>query len=402
MKAPSLEALASQGGRPVREKYLPLTIPAIGPREKELVLETLDSGWITTGHKAIELANGVAKLAGAKHGVAVNSATGALHLALVALGIGPGDEVVTSTYTFVACVNVIEHVGATPVLVDVEPDTLCMDPADVARVLRPETKALLTVDYGGHPCDYGRLLPLARERKIPIVEDAAHALGAAWNGKPVGSFADVTAFSFYATKNLTTGEGGAAVTNDDALAARLSLLSLHGMNRDAWKRYTDTGSWYYEVTAPGFKYNLSDVLAAIGLGQLERFDELQRLRREHVARYDSALADLPEIHRPTARPDVTHAWHLYAVGLELERLTIDRARFIQELRAEGIGSSVHFIPIHRHPHFRDSLKLDAARFPVADRAYQRAVSLPLFPGMSGRDVDDVCAAVRKIVAHFRA
>ena len=402
MKAPSLEALASQGGRPVREKYLPLTIPAIGPREKELVLETLDSGWITTGHKAIALANGVAALAGAKHGVAVNSATGALHLALVALGIGPGDEVVTSTYTFVACVNVIEHVGATPVLVDVESDTLCMDPADVARVVGPKTRALLTVDYGGHPCDYDRLLPLAREAKIPIVEDAAHALGAAWNGKPVGSFADVTAFSFYATKNLTTGEGGAAVTNDDALAARLALLSLHGMNRDAWKRYTDTGSWYYEVTAPGFKYNLSDVLAAIGLGQLERFDELQRMRREHVARYDAALAGVPEIQRPSARPNVTHAWHLYAVGLELEHLTIDRARFIQELRAEGIGSSVHFIPIHRHPHFRDSLKLDAARFPVADHAYQRAVSLPLFPGMSERDVDDVCAAVRKIVAHFRA
>ncbi len=402
MKAAPVAALASQGGRPVREKYLPLTIPSIGPREKQLVLETLDSGWITTGHQAIALADGVAALAGAKHGVAVNSATGALHLALVALGIGPGDEVVTSTYTFAACVNVIEHVGATPVLVDVEPDTLCMDPADVERVLGRKTKALLTVDYGGHPCDYARLLPLAAHAGLPIVEDAAHALGAAWNGRPVGSFADVTAFSFYATKNLTTGEGGAAVTNDDALAARLALLSLHGMNRDAWKRYTDTGSWYYEVTAPGFKYNLSDVLAAIGLGQLERFPELQRLRRAHVARYDAQLADVPEIRRPIARPDVEHAWHLYPIALELERLTIDRARFIAELRAEGIGSSVHFIPIHVHPHFRESLSITPGRFPVADRAYARAISLPLFPGLTERDVDDVCAAVRKIVAHFRA
>lgn len=402
MKAAPLTPLASQGGRPVRDRYLPLTIPAIGPREKQLVLETLDSGWITTGHKAIELARRVAALGGAKHGVAVNSATGALHLALVALGVGPGDEVVTSTYTFAACVNVIEHVGATPVLVDVEPDTLCMDPVGVGAAMTSRTRALLTVDYGGHPCDYDRLLPLARKANVPVVEDAAHALGAAWRGQPVGSFADLTAFSFYATKNLTTGEGGAAVTNDEALAAKLSLLSLHGMNRDAWKRYTDTGSWYYEVTAPGFKYNLSDVLAAIGLGQLERFDELQRLRRQHVARYDAQLADVVEIRRPAARPEVTHAWHLYPIALELERLTIDRARFIQELRTENIGSSVHFIPIHRHPHFRESLKLAPGRFPVADRAYERAVSLPLFPGLTERDVDDVCEAVRKIIAHFRA
>jgi dTDP-4-amino-4,6-dideoxygalactose transaminase len=316
--------------------------------------------------------------------------------------VKPGDEVITSTYTFVACVNVMEHVGATPVLVDIEPDTLCMDPAAVEAAITPRTRALLTVDYGGHPCDYGRLLPLAAKSGLRIVEDAAHALGAAWEGRPVGSFADVTAFSFYATKNLTTGEGGAAVTSDDALASRLSLLSLHGMNRDAWKRYTDTGSWYYEVTAPGFKYNLSDVLAAIGLGQLEKFDEMQALRRAHVARYDAGLADLPEIRRPSARPGVTHAWHLYPIGLELERLSIDRARFIQELRAENIGTSVHFIPIHRHPHFRDSLGLEAARFPIAEDAYLRAISLPLFPGMSDRDVDDVCAAVRKVVAHFRA
>jgi len=402
VKSTSLEPLASQGGRPVRERFLPLTVPAIGAREKQLVLETLDSGWITTGHRSLELATRIAALAGARHCIAVNSATGALHLALVALGVGPGDEVVTSTYTFAACVNVIEHVGATPVLVDVEPDTLCMDPAGVEAALTPRTRALLTVDYGGHPCDYDRLLPMAERAGVPVVEDAAHALGASWKGAPIGSFARVTAFSFYATKNVTTGEGGAAVTNDATLAERLSLLSLHGMNRDAWKRYTDTGSWYYEITAPGFKYNLSDVLAAIGLGQLERFDEMQRLRRAHVARYDAQLADLPEIGCPVTRAGATHAWHLYPIALDLERLSIDRARFIQELRAENVGSSVHFIPIHLHPHFRQSLGIEPGRFPVAERAYARAVSLPLFPGMSERDVDDVCAALRKIVSHFRA
>ena len=402
MKTAPPEPLASQGGRPVRERFLPLAIPAIGEREKQLVLETLDSGWITTGKKSIELAERVAKLAGARHGLAFNSATGALHLSLVALGVGHGDEVITSTYTFAACVNVIEHVGARAVLVDVEPDTLCMNPAALEDALTPRTRAVLPVDYAGHPCDYDRILPLAARIEAPVVEDAAHALGAAWRGKPIGSLATVTAFSFYATKNLTTGEGGAAVTDDDELAERLGLLSLHGMNRDAWKRYTDTGSWYYEVTAPGYKYNLSDVLAAIGLGQLERFDELQRLRRERVARYDTLLSELPEIRRPVTRPGATHAWHLYPIGLELERLRIDRARFITELRAENIGSSVHFIPIHLHPHFRDSLGVREGQFPVAEDAYRRAISLPLFPTMTERDVDDVAAAIRKIVGHFRA
>ncbi|HUK64283.1 MAG TPA: DegT/DnrJ/EryC1/StrS aminotransferase family protein, partial [Dongiaceae bacterium] len=236
---------------------------------------------------------------------------------------------------------------------------------------------------------------------IPIVEDAAHALGAAWGDRPVGSRATVTAFSFYATKNLTTGEGGAAVSNDDALIERMSLLSLHGMSRDAWLRYTDKGSWYYEVVAPGYKYNLSDVLAAIGIGQLERFEEFQRLRHARAARYHERLAAIPEVRRPVTRLGIVHAWHLYPIALELERLTIDRARFIQELRAENIGTSVHFIPIHRHPHFAATLGTRAGQFPVAEDAYARAVTLPLFPQMTDADVDDVCAAVRKIVAHFR-
>jgi len=397
----SLAPLASAGGTPVRSEYLPLAVPWIGEREKQLVLETLDSGWITTGRHAHALGERIAQRAGAKHGIAVNSATGALHLALVALGVQRGDEVITSTYTFAACVNVIEHVGAVPVLVDIEPDTLCMDPRAVAAAITPRTRAIITVDYAGHPCDYGTLLPLAERHGIPIVEDAAHALGAAWHGRPVGSFATITAFSFYATKNLTTGEGGCAVTQSDELAERIGLFSLHGMNRDAWKRYTAAGSWYYEVTVPGYKYNLSDVLAAIGIGQLERFDEFQRRRRELVALYDRLLSAIPEVRRPVTRPDVEHAWHLYPIALELERLSIDRARFIQELRAENIGTSVHFIPIHLHPHFRDTLGTGEGRFPVAENAYRRAITLPLFPRMEPRDVEDVCAAVEKVAAHFR-
>ena len=393
--------LASNGGAPVRANYLPIAVPWIGEREKALVLDALESGWITTGPKVQEFARRIAERAGAKHAVAVNSATGALHLALEALGVQPGDEVITSTWTFAATVNVIEHCGATPVLVDVEADTLNMDPRAVEAAITPRTKVVLSVDYGGQPCDYDALHAICDPRGIAIVDDAAHALGAAWRGRPVGSLAKVTAFSFYATKNLSTGEGGAAVTDDEELADRIRLLSLHGMSRDAWKRYTATGSWYYEVVAPGWKYNLSDVLAAIGLGQLERFDEMQAIRGRLVARYQSNLAGVPEVGFMRAREGLTHAWHLFPIAIDLDALSIDRARFIDELRAENIGTSVHFIPIHRHPHFRDSLHARPEQFPVAEHAYARAITLPLFPRMTEADVDDVCAAVAKIASAFR-
>jgi len=398
------DRLASQGGTPVRAEFLPLSVPDLGPAERARVLEALESGWITTGPRAFELARRIADRVGAAHGVAVNSATGALHLALEAMGVGPGDEVLTTPYTFVASVNVIEHVRATPVLVDVEPDTLCLDPRRVAEALTPRTRVVLGVDYAGHPCDYDALRALTRERDVRLLDDAAHSLGAASNGRPVGSsaLADATAFSFYATKNLTTGEGGAVVTDDAGLAARISRLSLHGMDRDAWKRYGAGGSWFYEVTAPGWKYNLSDLLAAIGLAQLDRFDEMQRRREALVARYAAGFAGVPEVRVPGVRPGVTHAWHLYPIALELERLRIDRARFIEELRAENIGTSVHFIPIHYHPHFRERLRLGPGAFPVAEDAYRRAITLPLFPGMTDADVDDVVTAVRRIATAHRA
>jgi dTDP-4-amino-4,6-dideoxygalactose transaminase len=395
------ETLASRGGAPVRDTWLPVALPWIGEREKQLVLETLDSGWITTGPRAHELGRRIAALAGARHGLAVNSCTGALHLALAGLGVGPGDEVVTSPYTFAASVNVIEHVGARPVLADIEPETLCLDPRAIERALTPRTRAILTVDYGGQPCDYDAVLAIARARGLPVVDDAAHALGASWRGRPVGSLATATAFSFYAIKNLTTGEGGAVVSDDEGLMDRMAMLSLHGMDRDAWKRYTSAGSWFYEVTAPGFKYNLSDILAAVGLGQLERFAEFQRRRAELAAGYAERLADLPEVRLPRARPGAVHAWHLFPIALALERLACDRARFIEELRAENIGTTVNFIPIHFHPHFRDTLGYATGSFPVAEDAYRRAITLPLFPRMSDRDLDDVCAAVRKVAAHYR-
>jgi len=393
--------LASRGGTPVRERWLPVGLPWIGEREKALVLETLESGWITTGPRAEELGRRIAALAGAQRGLAVSSCTSALHLALAGLGIGPGDEVVTTPYTFVASVNVIAHLGAQPVLADVEADTLCIDPRRIEEALTSRTRAILTVDYAGQPCDYDAVLGIARARGLPVVADAAHALGAAWRGRPVGSLARVTAFSFYAIKNLTTGEGGAVVSDDEALMDRIAVLSLHGMDRDAWKRYAATGSWFYEVTAPGYKYNLSDVLAALGLGQLERFAEFQSRRAELAAAYAARLGDVPEVRLPAVRPGATHAWHLYPIALELERLTCDRARFIDELRAENIGTTVNFIPVHLHPYYRGTLGAGERGYPVAEDAYRRAVTLPLYPKMSDRDLEDVCAAVRKVVAHYR-
>src|SRR5262245_9514301 len=350
-----IAALASHGGTPVRDRFLPVALPWIGEREKQLVLETLESGWITTGPRTHELSRRIAELAGARHGLAVSSCTGALHLALAALRVGPGDEVVTTPYTFAASVNVIEHVGAKPVLADIEPETLCLDPKAAERAITPRTRAIMTVDYGGQPCDYDAFGAITETRGIPVIADAAHALGASWHGRPVGSLALATAFSFYATKNVTTGEGGAVVTDDAALMDRMAILSLHGMDRDAWKRYTAAGSWYYEVSAPGFKYNLSDILASVGLGQLERFAEFQRRRAELAAGYAERLAGVPEVRLPRPRAGAVHSWHLYAIALELERLTCDRARFIEELRAENIGTTVNFIPIHEHPHFRDTL-----------------------------------------------
>jgi dTDP-4-amino-4,6-dideoxygalactose transaminase len=385
----------------VRATWLPVALPWIGEREKQLVLEALESGWITTGPRAHELGRRVAELAGARRGLAVNSCTSALHLALAGLGIGPGDEVVTTPYTFVASVNVIAHVGARPVLADVEAGTLCIDPRAIERALTPRTRAILTVDYGGQPCDYDAVLAIARGRGLKVVADAAHALGATWRGRPVGALADVTAFSFYAIKNLTTGEGGAVVTDDEALMDRMSTLSLHGMDRDAWKRYAATGSWFYEVSAAGFKYNLSDILASVGLGQLERFAEFQRRRAELAAGYAARLGQVAEVRLPAVREGATQAWHLYPIALELERLTCDRARFIEELRAENIGTTVNFIPVHRHPHYRTALGYPEGSFPVAEDAYRRAVTLPLYPRMSDADLDDVCAAVRKVIAHYR-
>lgn len=383
-----------------RETFLPFSPPDITEEEIEAVSAVLRSGWITTGPRTEQFEQEFAAYVGAEGALALNSCTAGLHLALVALGIGPGAEVITTPMTFCSSVNVIEHVGARPVLADIDPQTLTLDPARVAEAITPRTKAIMPVHYAGHPAEMAPLLALAREHDLYVIEDAAHALPAYYEGHPIGSLGDLTAFSFYATKNLTTAEGG-MLTGAPELIERARVLSLHGMSRDAWNRYGQGGAWFYEVVAPGFKYNMTDIQAALGLAQLHRLEAMQARRREIVVRYNSALSGLAAVQTPVERPNARHAWHLYVLRLNLERLSIDRAQFIQELAARNIGSSVHFIPIHLHPYYRNKYEWQPADFPVAYAEYQRVVSLPLSTRLSDADVADAIAAVADIVTTFR-
>lgn len=383
-----------------RETFLPFSPPSISEEEIAAVVETLRSDWITTGPKTKQFEQLFAEYIGAPAALALNSCTGGLHIALAALGIGAGDEVITTPITFACSANVIEHVGGTPVLADVDPETLTLDPQRVAEKITPRTKAIMPVHFAGHPAEMAALLALAEQHQLFVIEDAAHALPATYAGRMIGTLGDFTAFSFYATKNLTTAEGG-MLTGTPQRIAEARLWSLHGMNRDAWKRYSAEGSWYYEVVLPGFKYNMTDIQAAIGIVQLNRLAHFQARRREVVAQYQAAFGALEALQTPVERPNVEHAWHLYTLRLNFEQLRLTRAQFIEELKARNIATSVHFIPIHLHPYYRDRYGWKPEDFPIAYREYQRLVSLPLHPRLSDGDVADVINAVYDVVARFR-
>ena len=383
-----------------RTEFLPFCPPSIGDDEIAEVVDTLRSSWITTGPKTRRFEAEFACLVRAPGALALNSCTAALHTALVTLGVGPGDEVVTTTMTFAASVNVIEHVGARPVLVDVEPDTLNIDPARVEAALTPRTKAVIAVHYAGHPADLDALECLTRRRGIALIEDAAHALPAAYKGRRIGSRDGPVAFSFYATKNLTTAEGG-MLTGSPEFLSRARVVSLHGMSREAWRRYEAGGQWYYEVLLPGFKYNMTDIQAAIGLCQLKRLTRFQERRRAAVSAYTAAFSQSDVFQVPTERADVDHAWHLYVLRLRPGALRIGRDRFIAELTRRNIGTSVHFIPVHMHPYYREKYQFAASDFPVACASYQGMLSLPLHPGLDDRAVGDVIDAVYDVAWEYQ-
>ena len=383
-----------------RAEFLPFSPPAIGEEEIAAVVDTLRSSWITTGPKTKRFEAEFASYLGAPGTLALNSCTAGLHTALVTAGIGPGDEVITTPLTFAASVNVIEHVGARPVLVDVEADTLNVDPRGVAAAITPRTKGLLPVHFAGHPADLDPLRALAEVHRLTVIEDAAHALPAKYKGRHIGSGGNPVAFSFYATKNLTTAEGG-MLAADPAFIERARLVSLHGMSRDGWKRYDKGGSWFYEVLLPGFKYNMTDIQAALGLCQLRKLAGFQDRRREVVRRYHSAFAGEDALELPVTRGDVEHAWHLYVLRLRPAALRIGRDQFIEELKRRNIGTSVHFIPIHVHPYYRDTYGYAPDAFPLAYGNYCRMLSLPLHPRLTDQDVDDVVEAVLDVARMHR-
>jgi dTDP-4-amino-4,6-dideoxygalactose transaminase len=383
-----------------RREFLPFAPPALGQEEIDAVVDTLRSPWITTGPKVQRFEKEFRAYLNAPGALAVNSCTAALHTALICLGIGPGDEVVTTPITFAATVNVIEHTGARPVLADVSPTTLNIDPAAIATVLSPRTRAIIPVHFAGHPAHMDEIDALAAQNRLHVIEDAAHALPAAYRGHRIGARRNPTAFSFYATKNLTTGEGG-MLTGDVEFLERARIVSLHGMSRDAWKRYGNSAQWFYEITEPGFKYNMTDIQAAIGIVQLAKLGQLHERRCQIAAMYTAAFADEEALELPVTEPGIDHAWHLYVLRFRHNTLRIDRNRFIDELTRRRIGTSVHFIPIHLHPYYRDRYGYEPQAFPIAYDSYERMLSIPLNPRMSDQDAMDVIENVLDVIDEFR-
>ncbi len=377
----------------MRETFLPYALPFIGEEEIAEVVDTLRSGWLSSGPKVKQFEQDFAAYTGAAHAVAVNSCTAALHIALTALGIKPGDEVIVPTITFCATANVVVHLGGRPVIVDV--DKHCqIDPKEVERAINSRTKAIIPVHFAGQACDLNEILALGLAHGIPVIEDAAHAAGSEYDGKRIGTHGTVSAFSFYATKNMTTGEGGMLTTQDGDLAARMRQLSLHGMSRNAWNRYSAAGTWFYEVLEPGYKDNMTDIQAAIGIHQLRRLDSFILRRKQIAASYRAAFSKIPGIQLPVELPNRNHTYHIFPIRINSELIGLDREQFIKQLQKANIGTSVHFIPLHRHSYYQKTFNYQRSQFPMAEHLFEGMFSLPLYPKMTDEDVSDVIRAVQ--------
>jgi dTDP-4-amino-4,6-dideoxygalactose transaminase len=377
--------------------------PVLGEDEIAEVLDTLRSGWIGTGPKTSSFEAEFAQYVGARHAVAVNSCTAALHLSLVVSGVGPGDEVVTTPLTFCATANVAVHQGAIPRFADIDPDTLNVDPGEIERAITPRTKVVVPVHFGGLPCDRRAIGEIADRYGLSVVEDAAHAVGARSDGRMIGAGGNLTCFSFYANKNLTTAEGGMVVCDDGERAEALAVYRLHGLNRDAWERYRSQRLILSDTIHPGYKYNMTDLQASLGIHQLRKQERFLEIRERHARRYDEAFRSMPGVGLQP-RPDgrlTRHALHLYVLLLDLEQFTVDRNQVVVALRAENIGAAIHYRALHTHPYYRDRFGYRPDAFPNAARAGERILSLPLTPGMTDEDVDDVIEAVTKVLTAYR-
>jgi len=381
--------------------FIPLSLPLISREEIREVEDTLKSGWLTTGPKTEKFEEKFKEYIGCSYALALNSCTAALHLGLVVAGVGREDEVITTPFTFCATANVIVQVGAKPVFVDIREDTYNLDPREIEKKITKKTKAIIPVDYAGQPCDLDEIKEIAKEHNLIVIEDAAHALGSTYRERKIGIISDLTCFSFYATKNITTAEGGMITTENKEWAEKIRLLSLHGMSRDAWKRYKKEGSWYYEVLYPGYKYNLSDVQAALGLHQLESLEKFLQMRKNYANMYSKTFKEMPEIIVPYVEKDLRHSWHLYVIQIKEERLKIGRGEFVESLKKEGIGSGVHFVPLHLQPFYRERYGFKEGDYPVTEKVFKGVISLPLYPAMTLTDVNDVISAVKRVVERNR-
>jgi len=395
------QALAIHGGTPVRKTNLPYGRQSINEDDIEAVVQVLRSDWITTGPKVDEFEEAVAEFVGAKFGVAFSSGTAALHGAAFAAGLGGGDEAITTPMTFCATANCVLYMGATPVFADIDADTLNIDVQKVEELVNDRTKAVLPVDYSGHPVDLDPILALAEKRGLVIIEDACHALGAEYKGRRVGGLSHMTVFSFHPVKHITTGEGGMVTTNNPEFARRLRMFRSHGVDPEARRRQAEVSDpWFYEMEALGFNYRLPDVACALGLSQLGRLEGNITRRREIAAFYTQAFAEIPGVIPPTELADVRSAWHLYPIRLDLDRLTTGRREIFKALRAENLQVNVHYIPVHLHPYYRERFSYHRGQYPVAEGAYETLISLPLFHSMTSRDQNDVVSAVQKVVEYY--
>jgi dTDP-4-amino-4,6-dideoxygalactose transaminase len=382
-------------------KQIPFHRPYITDDEISEVVDSLKSGWITMGPRVIRFEEDFCRYIGSKNSVSVNSCTAALHLALKAVNLKPNDEVIIPTMTFTATAEVVCYFGANPVIVDVERDTLNIDFSVIEKAITPQTKAVIPVHYAGQPCDMDEIIQIAKKNNLFVIEDAAHSLPAWYKGTKVGTLGDITCFSFYATKTLTTGEGGMATTENGEWAEKIRIMRLHGISKDAWKRNTQEGSWQYEVVDAGYKYNMTDMQAALGLAQLKKVEWMWEKRKEIADKYTAAFRESESIVTPHVKQDRISAWHLYVIKLNIEVLNIDRNSFIEELKKRAIGTSVHFIPIHRHPFYRNTFGYRAEDFPVAEKQYERIISLPIYPGMTDNEIEFVIESVDDVCRKFK-
>ncbi len=384
-----------------KDVYLPFHRPSLDKQEIKAAVKVIESGWLTTGKVCHDFAEQFRNYIGAKYAIPVNSCTAALHLALYAIDLQRGDEVLVPTMTFTATAEVVTYFGAHPIMVDCDPKTLLIDVKKIEEKITPRTKAIIPVHYAGQSCDIAALQKIAKKHNLKIIWDAAHSLPTRYKGKLIGTQGDITCFSFYSTKTLCTGEGGMATTNNAAYAERMRIAGLHGMSKDAWKRYSKGGSWFYEIVMPGYKYNLTDLAAAIGIEQLKKVEVMQKKREKIANQYTKVFSQFPEIELLEQKKYGINAWHLFVIKIHSDKLTINRDQFFIEMQERGVGVSVHFIPLHLHPYWRDTYKLKPADFPAATEAYHKILSIPIFPDMTNSEIKKVISAVESIIVKYR-